>query len=428
MTTTTRRAERGPTLLSPLRDFLRTEASSGVLLVAATLVALLWANSPWSDSYESFWQRTAAVSVGGWQLELTLQYWVNDALMAIFFFVVGLEIKRELANGHLSTRRTAMLPVAGALGGMLVPALIYLAIAGSTAPRGWAVPVATDIALAVGVVTLAGTAVPSGLRAFLLGLAIVDDIGAILIIALVYSSGVKPAQLAVSVGAVLLAVLLRRLGVRGTLPFLVIAMVAWYYLYKAGIHPTLAGVAMGLLAPTEPHMSSEMIDIEEFTDVSTVEAARTSTALARNSVSEVEWLQHMLHPWTSFVIVPIFAIANAGVEVSADGLRDLFSSALGWGIALGLLVGKPLGIWLSTRLAVRIGVAEMPAGHRPRPFLGVGMAAGIGFTVALFVAELAFTDPVQRDQAKLAVLLASVMAGALALPTLRGAGRQRATV
>jgi Na+:H+ antiporter, NhaA family len=428
MTTTTRRAERGPTLLSPLRDFLRTEASSGVLLVAATLVALLWANSPWSDSYESFWQRTAAVSVGGWQLELTLQYWVNDALMAIFFFVVGLEIKRELANGHLSTRRTAMLPVAGALGGMLVPALIYLAIAGSTAPRGWAVPVATDIALAVGVVTLAGTAVPSGLRAFLLGLAIVDDIGAILIIALVYSSGVKPAQLAVSVGAVLLAVLLRRLGVRGTLPFLVIAVVAWYYLYKAGIHPTLAGVAMGLLAPTEPHTSSEMIDIEEFTDVSTVEAARTSTALARSSVSEVEWLQHMLHPWTSFVIVPIFAIANAGVEVSADGLRDLFSSALGWGIALGLLVGKPLGIWLSTRLAVRIGVAEMPASHRPRPFLGVGMAAGIGFTVALFVAELAFTDPVQRDQAKLAVLLASVMAGALALPTLRSAGRQRATV
>ncbi len=422
------RHERRLRVLSPLRDFVRTEAAGGVLLVGATMVALVWANSPWRDSYRTFWDQRAAVSVGEWELNLTVQHWVNDALMAVFFFVVGLEIKRELTTGHLSTRRSALLPGIAALGGMAVPALVYLAIAGSTASDGWAVPMATDIALAIGVVSLAGAAVAPSLRAFLLGLAIVDDIGAILVIALVYSEGVGVAYCALAGGAIATAVVLRRAGVTSMLPFALIAVAAWYMLYRAGIHPTLAGVAMGLLAPSEPHIAADMIDVEELGDVSSPEAARTTSSLARSSVSEVEWLEHILHPWTSFIIVPVFALANAGVEITADGLSAMIDSPLAWGIIAGLVIGKPLGIGLATWIAIRAGLADKPDSSRPASFVGVGMAAGIGFTVALFITELAFDNGEQRDQAKLAVLVASTVAGFGALALLRSVGRQRAKV
>jgi NhaA family Na+:H+ antiporter len=412
--------------LSPLRDFLRTESAGGILLVAATVVALLWANL--LDSYDRFWDTPAVVSLDDHALELTLRYVVNDALMAIFFLVVGLEIKRELTTGHLAGRRQATLPVLAAAGGMVVPALVYLAIAGTTAADGWAVPVATDIALAVGVLALAGAAVTPPMRAFLLGLAIVDDIGAILIIALVFSSGLSWGWMATATAAVLAVIGLQRAGVRSMPVFVAVGAVLWLGLHEAGVHATLAGVILGLLTPVEPRLTPELVDVEELLDISTVEAARTTTDLARSTVSQVEWLQHVLHPWTSFVIVPVFALANAGVSLSVDTLSDTLSSPIAWGIAAGLLLGKPIGVLLAVRLAQRAGVADGIPGADLRRQLGIGQAAGIGFTVSLFISELAFDDPAQQSIAKTAVLLASVLAGITALLVLRSGSRQRASL
>ena len=414
-------------MLSPLRDFLATEAAGAILLAVGALAALVWANSPWSGSYEDLWNSRAGVTVAGHTLELDLRHWINDGLMTIFFFVVGLEIKREVTEGHLSTRRAALLPGAAALGGMLAPALVYLAIAGTSAPRGWAIPMATDIALAVGVLAVAGSRIPSSLRAFLLGLAIVDDIGAIIIIAAVYSTGVAFGWLAAGAVGVVVTVAVRRLGVHWTWIYVGIGCVVWFSLHEAGIHPTIAGVVMGLLAPSIPRLIPELIDSDQLMDLSDADAARTTAVLAKGSVSVVEWLQHVLHPWTSYVIVPIFALANSGIEISGDGLRDAARSPITWGIFFGLLAGKPLGIVLATRAAVRAGLADNPHGSAPRQMVGIGAAAGIGFTVALFITELAFTDPTDRSNAKLAILLASVLAAAvssLILTTGRG-GRTR---
>src|SRR4029079_7704973 len=315
-------------VLSPMRDFLATEASGAILLGLAAIAALVWANSPVAGSYEALWHSHIAITVAGHTLDLDLRHWVNDGLMTVFFLVVGLEIKRELTDGHLSSRRAALLPAVAALGGMLVPAMLYLAIAGGTAPRGWAIPIATDIALAVGVVALAGPRIPGSARAFLLGLAIVDDIGAIVVIAFVYSTGVAIGWLAAGMAALVVVALLKRFGVTWTWVYVVVGCVAWFGFYKGGVHPTIAGVAMGLLAPSTPRLSSEMIDVESLTDLSDVLAARETSDLAKGSVSVVEWLQHVLHPWTSYVIVPIFALANIGIEISADGLRAAAKSAI----------------------------------------------------------------------------------------------------
>ena len=404
--------------LSPLRDFLHTESSGAVLLATAALAALIWANSPWSASYESLWTTRASIGFAGHSLDLDLRHWVNDGLMTIFFFVVGLEIKREATHGHLSSRRAALLQVIAAIGGMALPALIYLAIAGSTAPRGWAIPVATDIALAVGVLTVAKGRVPSSLRAFLLGLAIVDDIGGIIIIAVVYSSGLAFGWMAASFLGVALAILVRRSGVQAIAVYVVVGVFVWFAFHEGGIHPTIAGVMMGLLAPASPRVQKELVDVEDGFEVSDIHAARIATQAARNSVSIVEWLQHVLHPWSSFFIVPVFALANSGIEVSINGLRDAFASSVMWGIFFGLLVGKPLGIFLATRLAIKSGVADAPEGAGSLQIVGVGTAAGIGFTVALFITELALTNEVDQTNAKMAILLASVTAAVLAIVIL----------
>ncbi len=404
--------------LSPLRDFLHTESSGAVLLATAALAALIWANSPWSASYESLWTTRASIGFAGHSLDLDLRHWVNDGLMTIFFFVVGLEIKREATHGHLSSRRAALLPVIAAIGGMALPALFYLAIAGSTAPRGWAIPVATDIALAVGVLTVAKGRVPSSLRAFLLGLAIVDDIGGIIIIAVVYSSGLAFGWMAASFLGVALAILVRRSGVQAIAVYVVVGVFVWFAFHEGGIHPTIAGVMMGLLAPASPRVQKELVDVEDGFEVSDIHAARIATHAARNSVSIVEWLQHVLHPWSSFFIVPVFALANSGIEVSINGLRDAFASSVMWGIFFGLLVGKPLGIFLATRLAIKSGVADAPEGAGSLQIVGVGTAAGIGFTVALFITELALTNEVDQTNAKMAILLSSVTAAVLAIVIL----------
>lgn len=416
-------------VLSPLRDFLRTEAAGGALLVLASVVALVWANSPWKASYSRLWHSEIGITVAGHSLVLDLQHWVNDGLMTVFFLVVGLEIKRELTTGHLAGRRAATLPVVAALGGMVVPAVLYLAIAGGTAAKGWGVPMATDIALAVGVLALAGSHAPASLRAYLLGLAVVDDIGAIVVIAVFYSTGVAFGWLFGAVAGVLAVVVLQRWGVERLLVYVLAGTFVWFALHEAGVHPTLAGVAMGLLAPVTPRATPDLIDVDELTDLSSAEAARTTAQLARSSVSTVEWLEHELHPWTSFLIVPVFALANAGVEVSRDSIEAALRSPIFWGIVVGLVVGKPLGVLLSSKLVIRSGRADAPEGTTTRQLLGAGNAAGIGFTVALFIAELAFVDDqgvvIESEvaDAKVAILLASLVSGLLAFAVLRQRSR-----
>ncbi len=406
-------------LLSPLRDFLHTEVAGGAVLVLATVAALVWANSPWSGAYERLWSSDIAFTVAGHTVSHDLRHWVNDGLMTVFFLVVGLEIKRELTTGHLATRRAAAAPIAAALGGMVVPALLYLVIAGGEAARGWGVPMATDIALALGVVALAGARAPTSYRSFLLGLAVVDDIGAIVVIAVFYSSGVSVGWLAVSVAAVVATVVARRLGVHRLVVYVPLGVVAWFGLSEAGVHPTLVGVTLGLLAPSIPRLDVELIDVEELTDLSSVEQAVVSRDLVRGSVSVVEWLQHNLHPWTSYAIVPLFALANAGVVLSVGALGDALRSSVFWGIFVGLVVGKPLGVLASVWGFGRTGVLERPAGGNRRQFAGIGAAAGIGFTVALFIAELAFTSESHLSAAKMAILSASLLSALLALPLLR---------
>jgi Na+:H+ antiporter, NhaA family len=404
----------GPVFIAPLREFLRTESAGGVVLVVAALVALVWANSPWKDSYQDLWHTELAVSLGERTLELDLREWVNDGLMAIFFFVVGLEIKRELVEGELRGVRRAALPALAAVGGMVAPALIYAAVnAGGTGARGWGIPMATDIAMAVGIVAVLGSRVDPSLKLFLLALAIVDDIGAIAVIAIFYSGRIDADSLLIAVGLLIVLLLVRLAGVRSTLIPLALGVGLWLALEESGVHATIAGVILGLLAPTRPHVQRELVDVDVLTDISSVQAARETASLARQSVSVVEWLEHVLHPWTSFVIVPLFALANAGITLSADAISDAATSRVAIGVLLGLVVGKLVGISMFTRLAVRLNVGVVPEGATGRGIAGIAALAGIGFTVSIFVTDLAFDDPAIQNEAKVAILAAAVLAGGL---------------
>ena len=364
--------------------------ASGVLLLAATAVALLWANSPWSVSYGHVWHTPFGLRIAGFDFERSLEWVVNDGLMVIFFFVVGLEIRRELHDGELSTGRQAALPAAAALGGMLVPAGLYLAIAGAPATRsGWGVPMATDIAFALGVLTLLGKRVPAGLRILLLALAVIDDLGAILVIALFYSQGVGLAGLLVA-GAGLCAIrVMQGLGVRLKIAYVLPAVVTWAGVYSAGIHPTIAGVAVGLMTPVRAWPG-------------------------REAVSPAQSLLQRLNPWVAFGIMPVFALANAGVSWSSGALNDTSVDVL-TAVMLGLVVGKPLGVLLFSWLSVRLGVAALPKGVTARHLVVLGAVAGVGFTMALFIAQLGFGEPQLLAAAKLGVLCASGVAAVLAL-------------
>ena len=358
--TTTRdgRAEHpaGSVLLRPLRDFLHTEAAGGVVLLVATFAALVWANSPWWESYNDFWHTRLAVELGERVIELDLREWINDGLMTIFFFVVGLEIKRELVEGELREPRRAAMPAIAAVGGMVVPGLIYAALnAGGAGADGWGIPVATDIAMAVGVLSLLGSRVAPSLKLFLLALAIVDDIGAIGIIAVFYSEDLDVVTLAVAAGLVAAVAFARAwLHVRPVLVYVALGAGLWLALEESGVHATLAGVILGLMAPTRPVRRAELIDADELADVSSVEAAHRTVVLARQSVSVVEWLEHVLHPWTSFAIVPLFALANAGLHVTSEALSDAASSTVTYGVVVGLVVGKLAGVTAFTWLAIRL--------------------------------------------------------------------------
>jgi NhaA family Na+:H+ antiporter len=347
--------------------------------------------------------------------------------MAVFFFVVGLEIKRELVEGELRDPRKAALPAIAAVGGMIVPALVYVGFnAGGPGADGWGIPMATDIAMAIGVVSLLGHRVAPQLKLFLLALAIVDDIGAIVVIALFYSDDFD-AVAALAAGAILLAmIVLRVLGVRTLLPFVALGVGVWIAVHEGGVHATIAGVVLGLLAPTRPFRQGDMVDADALADVSTVETAHETVVIARESVSVVEWLEHRLHPWTSYVIVPLFALANAGVVIDADSLDAAVSSPVTHGIVVGLVVGKLVGISGFAWLACRFGVASLPERTRFADIVGVAALGGIGFTVSLFVSELAFgaASPI-ADEAKIGILAASLAATALGAVLLLTIGRSR---
>lgn len=384
---------------APFRDFLERESSSGILLLGAAALGLLIANSPLADQY--FRVLDLSISLPYIGIELTLLKAINYGLMTIFFFVVGLEIKRELSTGHLSQLRRAAAPFFAALGGMAIPALIYLAIAGRDAPEGWAIPVATDIALAVGVLALIGARASDGLKSFLLALAVIDDIGAIIIIALLFSAGAVFSWLIAALGAVVAVWILQRLGVMSTYLYALVGILLWISLYRAGVHPTLAGVVMGLMTPAKPLTDKRYEDVEDGT------------------LTIVEKLQGSFHGFSAFIVVPIFAFANSGIELTSRAISDAFSSPIAWGIIAGLALGKPLGIFLASKIAVRSRVAELPEGVRNPALIAVGSTAGIGFTVAIFIAKLAFTEPAMQELAIAAVMMGSLVSGLLGVAFFR---------
>jgi NhaA family Na+:H+ antiporter len=372
----------------PLREFLERESSGGVLILLSAALGLIIANSPISECYFSFLSFDFTLGFGIFAIQFTVQKFINYALMTIFFFVVGLEIKRELTSGHLTSIKKALMPFLAALGGVAFPAVIYLSIAGGVAAGGWGVPVATDIALAVGLLTMIGSRVPDSLRIFLLALAVIDDIVAILIIALVYSDGILINWLLAGTAVVTFIYLLKRLHIKSTVIYIFFGIILWFTLYKTGVHPTLAGVILGLMTPN-------------------------ASKVAGGAESVIEWLEDRFHPASAFFVVPLFAFANTGVAISLDTLELASTSLVAWGIFLGLVVGKPLGILFSTVLASRLKVADMPEGASKSMITATGSAAGIGFTVAIFIAQIAFVDRQTQDIAVIAVIVASVVSALL---------------
>jgi Na+:H+ antiporter, NhaA family len=407
-----------------VRRFLATEAAGSIFLLGATLLALIWANSPWSDSYHRLWELPLGVNLGGLGLEMDLHHWVNDAAMAVFFCVIGLEITREIATGELRDRRTVAVPALGALGGLAVPILIYLMInpSGEEA-RGWGIVMSTDTAFVIGVLALFGPRCPDRIRLFLLTLAIVDDVGAISLMALFYSSGLSlPALLA---ALVLLAGLLglRRLGVWRLYPYVLLGIALWLAVYLSGVHATLAGVALGLVVPAR---SPSRRDVERTSafgralrESPNAERARLAVLAARSTVPVNDRLQATLHNWTAYAVVPVFGLANAGVALDAATLAAAASSPVTIGVAVALLVGNAVGITLAATAALRSGLGVLPGGVRYPHLAAAAVLAGIGFTISLFIAELAFTDESLIEQSKIGILAGSLLAAVLGTAVLR---------
>ena len=394
------------TRISPLRDFLGRESTSGVIVLVAAGLGLITANSPLSERYFSVLDFDISLGFGWFLLDFSVLKIINYLLMSIFFFVVGLEIKRELTSGHLATLKKAMLPFVAAIGGMAFPALIYLAIAGQVAPAGWGVPVATDIALAVGLLTMIGPSVAASLRSFLLALAVIDDIGAILIIAFVYSTGINFSWLVAALLSIAFIAILKKAHVSSMIVYSLLAFTLWFSLYKTGVHPTLAGVILGLLTPNIARQQSNLDDIED------------------GSVSVIEWLEHKFHPVSTFIVVPVFAFANTGVVITSESIKTASQSLIAWGIFFGLVIGKPLGVLFASLLAKRINIADLPEGVTKSSLVATGSAAGIGFTVAIFIANLAFKESETQDIAVLAVIVASIVSALLSLMLFKTIARK----
>jgi NhaA family Na+:H+ antiporter len=425
----------------PVQDFIRTEwIGSGVLLAAAVL-ALALANSPWAEAFHRLWEVTITLDVGLVAISKSLHHWINDGLMALFFFLVGLEIKRELLHGHLSDPRKAALPAFAALGGMVGPALLYAALnAGTAGARGWGIPMATDIAFALGVLGLLGRSIPGQLRVFLLALAIVDDLGAILVIAIFYTEHIVPGAFLVGAGALAVVLAMRWLGVRSTAAYILPGFIFWVAILKSGVHATIAGVVLALMTPSRHYYDDKTtIDLgrellERFEraverdDHDDAEATLGQMeVLVVGTESPLERLERTIHPWTAFLVLPIFALANAGVAVSGAVLAEAARSPVALGIVGGLIVGKMVGIVGFSWLAVKLGFADLPDGVVWMHVVGVSLLAGIGFTVSLFITELAFADPQLVAMAKVGILGASATAGVFGFFLLKLAVRRAPT-
>ena len=438
-TSSTNRIRRDPfrRILLPFQRFARTESAGGVVLIACTILALAWANSPWAESYHHFWETPLSVGVGPYQLSYSLHHWINDGLMAVFFFLVGLEIKREMLIGQLSSPKRAALPIAAAIGGMIVPALIYAALnAGEAGGRGWGIPMATDIAFALGVLALLGPRAPLALKVFLAALAIVDDIGAVMVIALFYTEGVS--WVALGMAGVFLAVmmLLNRLDVRYAGMYAILGVGLWVAFLQSGIHATIAGVLAAMAIPARTRIDTdefltcgrELMDEfdaagVEGKDVLTNHDQQAVIQAIENACEEaqapLQRIEHDLQLWVAFGIIPLFALANAGVHLPAD-FAGAFTHPVTLGVLLGLVIGKPVGITLFSWMAVRLGVATLPAGVSWRAVVGVSCLGGIGFTMSLFIAALAFTDGALVTEAKIGILAASLLAGVMGWALIRG--------
>ena len=414
----------------PFVRFTRIEAASGIVLLAATIVALVWANSRWSATYFEILESRLIIEFGPIHFDEDLQHVVNDGLMAIFFFVVGLEIKRQVVHGDLSDARTAALPVMAAVGGMVFPALVYLVInldAGEAAIRGWGVPMATDIAFAVGVLAILGSRVPSGARLFLLTLAIVDDIGAISVIAIFYTDDLRLGYLALAIGGLVMAGVATRAGIRSLAFYVPLGVVVWFFTFESGVHATLAGVALGFLTPARPMYPADEFDrraraiLDTFPNEPDTPESREHadhealllSDISSEAVSPLSRLEYRLQTWSSFVVIPLFALANAGIDFRDIDIGAALTSTIALGVMGGLVLGKTIGISLLSLITVKTGLGRLPEGTNWLHILGLSVVGGIGFTVSLFIASLAFEDPQLNELAKVGILAGSLLAGVL---------------
>ena len=418
-------------LLGPLERFMHVEAAGGVVLLVATIAALFLANSPWSDSFLGFWQTRVVVEFGDFRMDHSLKHWVSDGLMAVFFFVMGLEIKRELVTGELRELRNAVLPIAAAIGGMVVPALIFLALQdGGPTQRGWGIPMATDIAFVVGCLAVLGSRVPTGLRVLVVSLAIADDLGAILVIAIGYTDHIDLTALVLGIAGIAAVALLARLGVRSMLLYTLVGIFVWLAFHESGVHATIAGVVLGLQTPASSYLHKGrlggLLDRAgalfegggwRLAVSNRPAKVRVLRRVVRESISPLEYLEDLLHPWVGFAIVPVFALANAGVPLR---LED-FGASVSIAIVAALAIGKPLGIVLFCLLAVRLGLGRLPSGVTWGQVAGGGCLAGIGFTMSLFISGLAFKGEEMaeiQDASKVGILAGSILAAVVGMVVL----------
>ncbi len=429
-------------VLLPMQEFMHNSASSGIVLMIVTVLALAVANSPLAASYDTLLHTYIGITVGTFQLKYSLLHWINDGLMAVFFFLVGLEIKREILVGELSNLRAALLPIIAAIGGVTVPALLYvLCNIGKPGMAGWAVPMATDIAFALGLLAILGSGVPFGLKVFLTAVAIVDDLMAVMVIALFYSGGINFTALAIGFGFLGMLLIANRFGVRTTVFYAVLGICVWLAFLQSGVHATIAGVLVAWTIPARNRIDSTLFlqearhILDEFEQSPASPSPMLSDEVQQHAVIHLEEvcedvqaplqkLEHSLHAWVQFAIMPVFAFANAGVAFSLSSLTGS-AATIPLGVIVGLVVGKPIGILAASWLAVRTGIAELPAGVNWRHMTGVGFLAGVGFTMSLFIASLGFDTSELLDAAKTGILMASVIAGTIGYLLLRRAGSEK---
>ncbi|MCJ2165780.1 MULTISPECIES: Na+/H+ antiporter NhaA [unclassified Pseudodesulfovibrio] len=425
-------------VLNSFDKFFKMEAAGGIALMVCTIAALVWANSPWAESYHALWQTRLTVGIGNWVLSKAAILWINDGLMAVFFFLVGLEIKRELMVGGLSTMSQTIMPVAAAVGGMAVPALFFFGLnAGQESAAGWGIPMATDIAFALGIMSLLGSRVPVGLKIFLTAVAIVDDIGAILVIAVFYTTSLDLTALAVGLGGLcIMAALNLRWGIRHSIPYLVLGVIVWFAFLMSGIHATIAGVlaAMTIPAGTRMNCSSFVEELRHAAEVFELAITPGKTVLTNReqqvalhsmehayeaATTPLQNIEHALHPWVSFAIMPIFALANAGVAMDAGVLRELFTP-VSLGIFFGLVVGKQVGVTGACWVVNKLGLAPFPDRTTLMHLWGAACLAGVGFTMSIFIANLAFDEGTRLvELSKIAILFASLVSGVLGYMVLK---------